>query len=171
MNLSKAFPTQEIGSLPKFSWRTKPFRQMDARRRRHRSRRRSGARGCEVPGTAELLQDTLEEGGLLRGREEGAIVDFSLLYAIRMSETAGGRARRTPRAGPGLERRAGEDRDVRDPGLQHRRLRVHREGEELRQQVLEDGLDKGRPHPTRATTTSTSCSSPRSTPRGRSRCP
>ena len=25
--MAKAFPTQEIGSLPKFSWRVKPFRQ------------------------------------------------------------------------------------------------------------------------------------------------
>jgi hypothetical protein len=26
--VSKPFPTQEIGSLPKFAWRTKPFRLM-----------------------------------------------------------------------------------------------------------------------------------------------
>ncbi len=85
--MSKAFPTQEIGSLPKFSWRTKPFRQMTLDDADIESARLWGG-GLEVPGYTRLLK-ILSKRADFSEEEKKEIVDFSLLYAIRMCETAG----------------------------------------------------------------------------------
>ncbi len=86
--MTKAFPTQEIGSLPKFSWRTKPFRQMELADSDVVSAEVWGER-LRVPGTKKLLGILSKKAGFSE-EEKMAIVDFSLLYAIRMNETAGG---------------------------------------------------------------------------------
>jgi 5-methyltetrahydropteroyltriglutamate--homocysteine methyltransferase len=85
--MSKTFPTQEIGSLPKFSWRTKPFRQMTLDDADLDSAKRWGER-MDVPGTSKLLK-LLSKRADFSDEEKKEIVDFSLLYAIRMGETAG----------------------------------------------------------------------------------
>jgi len=85
--LAKIFPTQEIGSLPKFSWRTKPFRQMTLDDSDLDSAKRWGER-MDVPGTSRLLK-VLSKRADFSDAEKKEIVDFSLLYAIRMGETAG----------------------------------------------------------------------------------
>ncbi len=85
--MSKAFPTQEIGSLPKFGWRTKPFRQMGLDDEDLRSAKLWGER-MSVPGTLRLLR-LLSKRADFSEEEKKEIVDFSLLYAIRMCETAG----------------------------------------------------------------------------------
>jgi 5-methyltetrahydropteroyltriglutamate--homocysteine methyltransferase len=85
--LAKSFPTQEIGSLPKFSWRTKPFRQMTLDDSDLETAKRWGER-MDVPGTSRLLK-ILSKRADFSEAEKKEIVDFSLLYAIRMGETAG----------------------------------------------------------------------------------
>jgi 5-methyltetrahydropteroyltriglutamate--homocysteine methyltransferase len=85
--LAKIFPTQEIGSLPKFSWRTKPFRQMGLDDADLIAAKEWGDR-MDVPGTAKLLK-ILSKRADFSEAEKKEIVDFSLLYAIRMGETAG----------------------------------------------------------------------------------
>jgi 5-methyltetrahydropteroyltriglutamate--homocysteine methyltransferase len=85
--LTKAFPTQEIGSLPKFSWRTKPFRQMELEDSDLVSAKAWGDR-LRVPHTAELIK-VLSKRADFSEEEKKTIVDFSLVYAIRMGETAG----------------------------------------------------------------------------------
>jgi 5-methyltetrahydropteroyltriglutamate--homocysteine methyltransferase len=87
MNLSRSFPTQEIGSLPKFSWRTKPFRQMRLEDADLVSAKVWGDK-LQVPARDELLKLLSKRAGFTE-EERLAIVDFSLLYAIRMGETAG----------------------------------------------------------------------------------
>jgi 5-methyltetrahydropteroyltriglutamate--homocysteine methyltransferase len=87
MRLSKTFPTQEIGSLPKFSWRTKPFRQMELDDSDLISAKVWGDK-LKVPRTGELLKILSKRAGFTE-TEKASIVDFSLLYAIRMNETAG----------------------------------------------------------------------------------
>ena len=82
-----AFPTQEIGSLPKFSWRTKPFRQMALEDGDLASAEVWGER-LQVPGREKLLR-ALSKRADFSEEERALIVDYSLLYAIRMSETAG----------------------------------------------------------------------------------
>jgi 5-methyltetrahydropteroyltriglutamate--homocysteine methyltransferase len=86
--LSKSFPTQEIGSLPKFSWRTKPFRQMELADADLVSAKVWGDK-LQVPRKDALLK-ILSKRGSFSEEERQSIVDFSLLYAIRMGETAGG---------------------------------------------------------------------------------
>ena len=83
----KAFPTQEIGSLPKFGWRTKPFRQMALTDDDLAAARSWGDR-LEVEGRADLYR-LLSKRYSFSDEEKKSIVDFSLLYAIRMCETAG----------------------------------------------------------------------------------
>lgn len=83
----KAFPTQEIGSLPKFGWRTKPFRQMALTDEDIASAKSWGDR-LRVEGRADLLR-LLAKRYSFTEEEKRSIVDFSLLYAIRMCETAG----------------------------------------------------------------------------------
>jgi 5-methyltetrahydropteroyltriglutamate--homocysteine methyltransferase len=85
--LTKSFPTQEIGSLPKFSWRTKPLRQMELADADLVSAKVWGDR-LQVPRRDALLK-ILSKRGSFSDEERQTIVDFSLLYAIRMCETAG----------------------------------------------------------------------------------
>ncbi len=84
----KDFPTQEIGSLPKFGWRTKPFRQMALSDDDLEAARLWGDR-LRVEGRADLYR-LLSKRYSFTEEEKKTIVDFSLLYAIRMCETAGG---------------------------------------------------------------------------------
>jgi 5-methyltetrahydropteroyltriglutamate--homocysteine methyltransferase len=83
----KAFPTQEIGSLPKFGWRTKPFRLMALSDDDLASAREWGDR-LEVRGRTDLYR-LLAKRYSFTEEEKKKIVDYSLLYAIRMCETAG----------------------------------------------------------------------------------
>ena len=83
----KPFPTQEIGSLPKFGWRTKPFRLMALTDDDLASAREWGER-LQVEGRADLYR-LLAKRYSFTEEEKKTIVDFSLLYAIRMCETAG----------------------------------------------------------------------------------
>jgi len=85
--LGKSFPTQEIGSLPKFSWRTKPFRGM-ALNEGDIAAAEDWGRRLGVPGRSELLK-VLARRADFSEADRKTIVDFSLLYAIRMGETAG----------------------------------------------------------------------------------
>ena len=85
--MSKAFPTQEIGSLPKFSWRTTPFRQMALTDDDIEVARQWGDR-LKVDGRSDLFR-LLSKRYAFTDEEKKTIVDFSLLYAIRMCETAG----------------------------------------------------------------------------------
>jgi 5-methyltetrahydropteroyltriglutamate--homocysteine methyltransferase len=85
--MGKSFPTQEIGSLPKFSWRTKPFRGTALTDADIVAAESWGER-LGVPGRSELLK-VLRRRADFSEADRRAIVDFSLLYAIRMGETAG----------------------------------------------------------------------------------
>ncbi len=85
--MTKAFTTQEIGSLPKFSWRTKPFRQMALTDDDLEVARQWGDR-LKVDGRSDLYR-LLSKRYAFTDAEKKTIVDFSLLYAIRMCETAG----------------------------------------------------------------------------------
>ena len=85
--MGKPFPTQEIGSLPKFSWRTKPFRGM-ALNEGDIAAAEDWGRRLGVPGRSELLR-VLARRADFSEADRKTIVDFSLLYAIRMGETAG----------------------------------------------------------------------------------
>lgn len=83
----KSFPTQEIGSLPKFGWRTKPFRLMALSDDDLATAKTWGDR-LDVEGRADLYR-LLSKRYSFTDEEKKTIVDFSLLYAIRMCETAG----------------------------------------------------------------------------------
>jgi 5-methyltetrahydropteroyltriglutamate--homocysteine methyltransferase len=83
----KAFPTQEIGSLPKFSWRTKPFRGVPLVDADVKTARDWGER-FRVPGTGDLLNLLSKRDGFSE-EEKHRLVEFSLLYAIKMEERAG----------------------------------------------------------------------------------
>ncbi len=85
--MTRNFPTQEIGSLPKFSWRTKPFRQMELVDADLVSAKVWGDK-LQVPRRDALLR-LLSKRGSFTEEERKSIIDFSLLYAIRMGETAG----------------------------------------------------------------------------------
>jgi len=85
--LTSSFPTQEIGSLPKFSWRTKPLRQMELGDADLVSAKVWGDK-LQVPRRDALLK-ILSKRGSFTDEERQTIVDFSLQYAIRMCETAG----------------------------------------------------------------------------------
>ncbi len=85
--MAKAFPTQEIGSLPKFSWRTKPLRGTTLYDEDIAIAKEWGDR-LGVPGRTELFK-ILSKRADFSESEKKAIVDFALLYAIRMGETAG----------------------------------------------------------------------------------
>jgi 5-methyltetrahydropteroyltriglutamate--homocysteine methyltransferase len=83
----KAFPTQEIGSLPKFSWRTKPFRGQTLDERDAVTAHDWGRRlGVKNPDTLIRL---LRKHGEFTGAEKKRIVEYSMLYAIAMQENAG----------------------------------------------------------------------------------
>jgi len=92
--MSKAFPTQEIGSLPKFAWRTKPFRMMALTDDDLEAAKDWGDR-LNIEGREDLLR-TLSKRYAFTDDEKKQIVDFSLLYAIRMCETAGDGIASTP---------------------------------------------------------------------------
>jgi 5-methyltetrahydropteroyltriglutamate--homocysteine methyltransferase len=87
VSVGRPFPTQEIGSLPKFSWRTKPFRGM-ALDEEDIAAAEVWGRRLGVPRRSEL-QKVLSRRANFSDAERRTIVDFSLLYAIRMGETAG----------------------------------------------------------------------------------
>ena len=82
-----AFPTQEIGSLPKFGWRTKPFRSSVIDESDIAAARSWGER-LRVP-KYESLVKLLEKRTAFTGAERRRIVDFSILYAMAMQERAG----------------------------------------------------------------------------------
>ena len=92
--MKKAFPTQEIGSLPKFAWRTKPFRQMALTDDDISAAKEWGDR-LQVEGRTDLYR-LLGKRYSFSDEEKKMIVDFSLLYAIRMCETAGQRLASEP---------------------------------------------------------------------------
>lgn len=85
--MNKIFPTQEIGSLPKFGWRTKPFRRTPLDDMDLSSAAKWGSR-LGIAGREALL-------GLLSKRdgfddaEKKKILEFSMLYAVAMQEKAG----------------------------------------------------------------------------------
>ena len=83
----KSYPTQEIGSLPKFGWRTKPFRGMALNDEDLASAKEWGDR-LGVEGREDLLR-LLGKRYSFSEEEKKTIVDYSLVYAIRMCETAG----------------------------------------------------------------------------------
>ena len=83
----KAFPTQEIGSLPKFGWRTKPFRLMALTDDDLEAAKQWGER-LDVEGRTDLYRTLSKRYGFTE-TEKKQIVDFSLLYAIKMCEKAG----------------------------------------------------------------------------------
>lgn len=86
---AKPFPTQEIGSMPKFSWRTKPFMKIRLGREDIESAVKWGKKiGLDNREMNELLQILKKDSGFTEG-EKKRIVEFSLLYALRMQETAG----------------------------------------------------------------------------------
>jgi len=83
----RRFPTQEIGSLPKFSWRVKPFRSIAIQDSDIASARDWGKRlGVKEAGALVKL---LKKRSGFTGRERQRIVDYSMLYALGMQETAG----------------------------------------------------------------------------------
>ena len=83
----KAFPTQEIGSLPKFSWRTKPFRHQPLEEG-DLARARAWGRRLAVKNLDSLLR-LLKKRRDFTDEEKRRIVEFSMLYAIAMQERAG----------------------------------------------------------------------------------
>ncbi len=83
----RPFPTQEIGSLPKFGWRTKPFRLMALTDDDLEAARQWGEH-LGVEGRTDLYR-TLSKRYAFTDAEKKQIVDFSLLYAIKMCEKAG----------------------------------------------------------------------------------
>jgi len=83
----KAFPTQEIGSLPKFGWRTKPFRQMALSDEDLDAARRWGDR-LQIEGRDDFYR-LLSKRYSFSDDEKKTIIDYSLLYAIGMCERAG----------------------------------------------------------------------------------
>jgi 5-methyltetrahydropteroyltriglutamate--homocysteine methyltransferase len=87
MKRHEQFPTQEIGSLPKFSWRVKPFRSIPLQDSDLASARKWGKR-LKVKDSAALLKLLKKRSGFT-SRESQRIVDFSMLYALGMQETAG----------------------------------------------------------------------------------
>lgn len=89
MTRHKLFPTQEIGSLPKFSWRVKPFRSTPLQDSDIASAKRWGER-LQVKDAPALLT-LLEKRSGFTSREHKRIVDFAILYALGMQETAGSR--------------------------------------------------------------------------------
>src|SRR2546427_70247 len=92
----KALPTQEIGSLPKFSWRTKPFRQQPLEEGDIAVARAWGRR-LGVKNLDSLLRLLKKRNGFT-DEEKRRIVEFSMLYAIAMQEKAGEHLRE-----PGLD--------------------------------------------------------------------
>jgi 5-methyltetrahydropteroyltriglutamate--homocysteine methyltransferase len=87
MTSPKPFPTQEIGSLPKFSWRTKPFRQTPLEDADLKVAKEWGDR-LQVAGRSDLYKILSKRTGFSEA-DRKAIVEFALLYAIRICETAG----------------------------------------------------------------------------------
>lgn len=85
--MPKLFPTQEIGSLPKFSWRTKPFRDTPLSDADLGTAKAWGKR-LGVEGTGDLIRILSGRKGF-NSAQKKKIVEFSLLYAIRMEEKAG----------------------------------------------------------------------------------
>ena len=85
--MPKLFPAQEIGSLPKFSWRTKPFRDTPLSDADVATAKLWGNR-LGVEGTGDLIRILSRRKGF-NSAQKKRIVEFSLLYAIRMEERAG----------------------------------------------------------------------------------
>lgn len=88
MTTQELFPTQEIGSLPKFSWRVKPFRSI-ALSDADLATAKSWGRALRVRESPALLKLLRKRSGFT-AKEKGRIIDYSILYSIRMQETAGG---------------------------------------------------------------------------------
>ncbi|MDV3244193.1 MAG: hypothetical protein LYZ66_03310 [Nitrososphaerales archaeon] len=86
MNNNLPFPTQEIGSIPKFSWRVKPFRSLPISDADIASAKNWG-KALGVKECPALLKILKKRSGFTT-RERDRIIDFSMLYAIRMQETA-----------------------------------------------------------------------------------
>ncbi|HYB45707.1 MAG TPA: hypothetical protein VEC92_04215 [Nitrososphaerales archaeon] len=87
MTRRRLFPTQEIGSLPKFSWRVKAFRSAPLQDSDLASAKEWGGR-LRVKDAPELLTLLKKRSGFTP-REHKRIVGFSVLYALGMQETAG----------------------------------------------------------------------------------
>lgn len=85
--MPKLFPAQEIGSLPKFSWRTKPFRDTPLSDADVATAKLWGNR-LGVEGAGDLIRILSRRKGF-NSAQKKKIVEFSLLYAIRMEEKAG----------------------------------------------------------------------------------
>jgi len=81
------FPTQEIGSLPKFSWRVKPFRSIPLDDADIAGAREWGTRLGFAASAS--LQRVLRKRARFTEREKRKIVEFSMEYALAMQETAG----------------------------------------------------------------------------------
>lgn len=88
MTAHTSFPTQEIGSLPKFSWRVKPFRSIPLDDGDISSAAHWGGR-LGVRDHPKLLK-ILSKRSNFTDAEKRAIVEFSIRYAIAMQENAGG---------------------------------------------------------------------------------
>lgn len=80
------FTTQEIGSLPKFPWRVKPMRNMELSEKDIELAVKWGRRlGIE---NSELIY-ILRKRSNFTEEEKRKIVEFSMIYAIAMEESAG----------------------------------------------------------------------------------
>jgi len=86
--MNRAFPTQEIGSLPKFGWRTKPFRGTPLSEADLISAAHWGSR-LGVKDSKALLKIVSKRSGFSKA-DRRKIVEFSMLYALAMQEKAGG---------------------------------------------------------------------------------
>jgi 5-methyltetrahydropteroyltriglutamate--homocysteine methyltransferase len=95
----KPFPTQEIGSLPKFGWRTKPLRGTSLDESDVESAREWGEK-LRVPGYQKLVK-LLSRRSSFTSSEKSGIVDSSMLYAIAMQERAGKGGASGPDGGAG----------------------------------------------------------------------
>jgi 5-methyltetrahydropteroyltriglutamate--homocysteine methyltransferase len=85
--MNKAFPTQEIGSLPKFGWRTKPFRGTPLNEADLSSAARWGSR-LGIKDSKALLEIISKTSGFSKA-DKRKIVEYSMLYALAMQEKAG----------------------------------------------------------------------------------
>ena len=81
------FPTMEIGSLPKFSWRTRPFRGQEITDADIALAKEWGDR-LRVEETGDLLR-LLSKRREFSSEDRDLILDYSIRYAIAMQERAG----------------------------------------------------------------------------------
>jgi 5-methyltetrahydropteroyltriglutamate--homocysteine methyltransferase len=81
-----SFQTQEIGSLPKFSWRVKPIRGIELSDRDIETAKRWAE---ELALDSKELLKILSKRKNFTEKEKRRIVEYSMLYAIAMEERAG----------------------------------------------------------------------------------